>query len=229
MNLDIETLLTNTILSDKNANVWKGDYVIDKMDKLVSKLSRDTSSSAVFSVFDVESCFQGKNIDVVKTTCWMPSGYDGVRLNVVLNNIRCSLFFEEKMVRLQVELNAFMLDKKVYDVTSVDSKILVDGMLAVDEEIGQVCNNWADLVGQCTKKVKMIKMQYIAAEGYLRQQLKGSNLKFELNMTSECIVVFLIADGEKELTTSLTLSDDFRFKIDSLINEMNKWLECSKR
>ena len=222
MNTDIHTLLTNTILQGRNPDTWRVDYIISNVNKLFIRFVQGSRKKRLTADGLCEALTDSPEVMVRRGRCWMPTGNEVERVDVETRNISLSLYFEVDNVIMQMSLRRLYMIDKEYDATYVDSDIFLDRLMQFEEAVSKDIEQWPDVVHDCVKRVKLIRIREAAAKGYLSQQASTIGFTFNVQTTSEGITVRLLAKGERELSTSITERDDVVKKLDFIISEMSR-------
>jgi len=218
-----QTILVNTILQGKNANLWKGDFIVSNINPELSWMTRE-SRKDILDKYVLGDAMLSSGVSHVVRKCWVASGEYVDCFDMSLDNISVRVYFDGEKVHMHVEFVNYLIERKEYEVTHVRAERLIAKLMEIDDKVGQMERDWPEHVRQCSIKAKSIELRTSAVRGYMQNRLQGTSLTYDLRTTSECIVVSLMAEGKIELSTSLTDEDDMVYKLDGLLEEMDKKL-----
>lgn len=219
MNTDIETLLTNTILQDRNPDSWRVDYVISNVNRMFSRLAQESRKKKL-DIDQLVAALEVSQLRFSRSQCWAPSGNQVSRIDIDTDNLFVSIFFDKTYATMLMDIKCFFMTRKEYDASFIDAQLFVNRLIQIETCLSDDIAEWPAIVHECIKRVKMIRMRESAAVGYMNGLVHGTSLTYSVRTTSECIVVALTAKGERELSTSITDGDDITSKLDMLMDEM---------
>lgn len=226
MNIDIDLLLLDSIMKNDNPDIWKGNYVVGNLNQKISGLAIGCREMLTKSSLD-SILMRYKDINVSNKKCWVASGAIADVVDVEFKNMVCRFIFEKDEVHLQVELKFYCVMREEFDITNVAVDTLIEGLKELDNLLNSIDQNWNEKVGNIKKRARMEQMQYVAIESYLKQRLAetGYNLSYRLRQTPVSTIVEIVAEGEREVSTSVRFGEQVNEKLELAISEMCEWLK----
>lgn len=218
---DIEKLLVGSILKQQNPNIWKGEYIRCWVDILLNQLSHSGRKSMI-TQSDLTQVLQQYGYKKVRLlTYWIPSGDEVACYEIITNNLLCKVFFEPQKIFCQVEIQKFRVALLEYGMTGISTLQFIDGLSKIDKKIGDICNNWAELIKNSTKKARLIELTHATAQNYLQQLSELNGFTYTINSTAACVVVEIVADGRCAISDTLPIGCNPKDVIDNILRRVN--------